>query len=163
MPVFVYTALTDNGRVQRGERVAASPQILARELAVAGLLVEKIREKGPLRGLFSRRIAGEVVLMFTHEFTALLRAGLTVPEALAAVSERKDAVKLGAILGQVLEAVRAGTPLSDAAAGFPEAFDEVFVSALRTGEKTGDFTTPLQRYQDYLRTRLVDSLKFGKG
>jgi type IV pilus assembly protein PilC len=54
----------------------------------------------------------------------------------------------------VREDVGNGVALSEACARHPEAFDRLYLAALRTGEKTGDFAAVLARYQDYLRHRV---------
>jgi len=144
------------GEVVQGQRLAPSSEALRNELAERGWLPETVRPVHSFGRWVSRRgVSGEVVLLFTHELSALLEAGLTVPEALATASDREDAPRLSAVLNRVLEAVRRGERLSDACARYPEAFDEVFVSALRTGERSGDLVTSLRRFQQDLSRRLA--------
>lgn len=59
------------------------------------------------------------------------------------------------MLGRVYEDVRNGVPLPEACARYPEAFDRLYIAALRTAEKTGDLPGVLKRYQDYLRHRVA--------
>ncbi len=156
MPLYVYTALSENGAQVTGEQAAASLQELNRELAEKGLLVQHIRRKRGGTRLFSRRrIKPEAFLLYNQEFMALARAGLTVPEALALAANRPDNPGLGQILRKVLEDVRGGVSFSEACARHPEAFDVLYVSALKTGEKTGDLANILARYQDYLKHRVA--------
>jgi type IV pilus assembly protein PilC len=154
MPAFSYTALTAQGTPARGESVASSPEALRAELAARGLLVQSIRAKrasGPRLG----RARAEEFLVVVQEFTALVRAGLTIPESLALICERPDHPRLGQTLARVLEDVRGGAILSEACARHPETFDALFVSSLKTGERTGDLAGVLERYRDYLRRRVA--------
>ena len=155
MPLFIYTAFTDQGVRLTGEVAADSEQALRIELAGRGLLVRELRPKRAGLGLPTRRIRPEEFALFNQEFMALVRAGLTIPDALALAANRPDSPALGSILTRVHEDVRNGVPLSDACARHPEAFERLYLATLRTGEKTGDLARVLARYQDYLRRRVA--------
>lgn len=163
MPAYRYRALSADGTLTAGERIAASPEALREELARQGWLVDRVAAAragswGPGR----RPVNRERVLLFNTELIALLRAGLPVPEALATAAERGDAPRLSRILARTLEDVRAGSRLSEAAARHPELFDEVYLSALRIGERSGDLAGALARYQDDLRRRIAVRKKVGQ-
>ena len=155
MPHYAYIALAENGATLTGESVAASEEALRAELSGRGFLVQQVRPKGAGLGLRARRVRPEEFALFNQEFMALARAGLTVPDALALASDRPDSPMLAKVLVRVLEDVRNGVSLSDACARHPEAFERLYLAAVRTGEKTGDFAAVLARYQDYLRHRVA--------
>jgi type IV pilus assembly protein PilC len=155
MPLYAYVALAENGAHITGETVAASEEALRTELSGRGLLVQQVRSKRSGLGLRARRVRPEEFALFNQEFMALVRAGLTVLNALALASDRPDSPALGKILARVHEDVRNGVSLSDACARHPEAFERLYVAAVRTGEKTGDLAGVLARYQDYLRHRVA--------
>lgn len=156
MPLYVYTALTDRGVLAAGEQAATSVESLRAELAARGLLVQNIRPKrGGIRFFRRQRISPEDFQLFNQEFMALARAGLTIPDALALASNRPDNPLLGRILQRVLEDVRGGASFSEACARHPDAFEALYISALRTGEKTGNLAEVLARYQDYLRHKVA--------
>lgn len=154
MPLYAYVAIAENGVTVSGERVAPSESVLRDELGGRGLLVQRVRARRRA-GLGARRVRPEEFALFNQEFTALLRAGLTVPDALALASNRGDSPALGKVLARVHEDVREGVALSQACARHPEAFDGLYLAALRTGEKTGDFAVVLKRYQEHLRHRVA--------
>lgn len=162
MPLYAYVALTESGACLAGETVAASEAALRTELSRRGLLVQKIRTRSAQGWLRARRIPPEELALFNQEFMALARAGLTVPDALALASQRPDCPRLGMILERVHEDVRNGLSLSGACARHPEAFDAVYLAAVRTGEKTGEFAAVLSRYHDYLRRRVALRKKVGQ-
>ena len=156
MPLYSYTALTEAGVRVTGEGVATSVQELTQELAGKGLLIQRIQKRRAGFKLFHRgRVKPEEFLLFNQEFIALVRAGLTIPEALQLAANRPDNPGLGQMLQRVLEDVRGGVILSEACARHREVFDALYVSALKTGEKTGDLPNVLIRYQDYLRHRVA--------
>ena len=156
MPTFTYKALTDSGTTVNGEKVAVSRNALNEELAREGLLVQQVRQKRTGRSFQWRRgVSPEAFLLFNHELMALIRAGLTLPDALALAAERPDEPELGGTLQNVLEAVRGGKLFSQACAQHPAVFDELYVATLRTGEKTGALSDALRHYQDYLKHKVA--------
>jgi len=164
LPLFAYTAVSENGATVSGEAVAISEHALRSELSGHGLLVQRLRAKrGSLGGwLPARRVRPEEFSLFNQEFMALVRAGLTVPDALALAAQRPDSPRLAKMLERVREDVATGLALSEACARQPEAFDALYLAALRTGEKTGDFTGVLGRYQELLRHRIAVRKKVGQ-
>lgn len=155
MPAFAYVALLSTGVRIREEAVADSEDALRADLAKRGLLVQSVREKRSRMGLRAGRVSPEEFALFNQEFMALIRAGLTVPDALALAAKRPDSPALGQMLGRVLHDVQNGALLSEACARHPEAFERLYVAALRTGEKTGDLFLVLGRYHDYLKHRVA--------
>ena len=154
MPAFAYVALLPTGVRVREEAVADSEAALREDLAGRGLLVQSVRERRGM-GPRSGRVSPEAFALFNQEFMALIRAGLTVPDALALAAKRPDSPVLGRILARVLHDVQNGAPLSEACARHPEAFERLYLAALRTGEKTGDLVQVLARYHDYLKHRVA--------
>jgi type IV pilus assembly protein PilC len=155
MPLYAYEALGENGACLKGESVAASEDALRAELSGRGLLLQRVRSRRSGRRFGARRVRPEDFALFNQEFMSLLRAGLTVPDALALAADRPDSPGLGHILVRVNEDVRGGVALSDACSRHAEAFDRLYLAALRTGERTGDFAGVLARYQEYLRHRVA--------
>jgi type IV pilus assembly protein PilC len=154
MPLYAYVALAENGASLTGESVADSEEALRVELSGKGLLVQQVRAKRSGFGLH-RRVRPEEFALFNQEFMALARAGLTVLDALALASDRPDSPALGRILRRVHADVRDGLSLSEACARHPEAFEPMYLAAVRTGEKTGDLAGVFARYQEYLKHRVA--------
>ncbi len=157
MPVFEYRAITEQGVITQGEAAAASAEDARAELSGRGLIVQSLRERRAGLSLFRRRqrVHPEEFLTFNQELIALVRAGLTLPEALRIVSDRPASPALSRVLERVEQDVRKGSALSDACGQHPDVFDGLFIAALRTGEKTGNLAEVLRRYQANLRHRIA--------
>ncbi len=154
MPKFSYTVLSENGVVTTGDAHAVSSEELKLKLEGDGLRVQSIRRA--TSALLRRKAAdSESLLLFNQEFLALLRAGLTVSDALALTLDHPERNELGYVLADVHRAVQEGKLLSEACARHPEVFDPLYISAIRTGEKTGDLVSVLVRHQDYLRRQMT--------
>lgn len=162
MPIYVYTALAPNGATTVGERAASTIDELAEELGRQELRIQSVQLKradGKWRIFRRQKITPEAFALFNQEFISLVRAGLTIPEALKLGAVQPDQPVLAAVLERVLEDVLAGRLLSDACALRPEVFDPIYVSALRTGEKTGSLVEVLSKYQESLKNRVAFSKK----
>ena len=72
------------------------------ELAGKGLLVQELKAKRTAIGFGTRRVRPEEFALFNQEFMALIRAGLTIPDALALAANRPDSPNLGRILMRVV-------------------------------------------------------------
>lgn len=153
MPIYRYSVLSENGQPVQGSEAAASTDELRESLARRGYLVQSIQRQG--RGMRSRRVRPEDLLLFIQEFCALTRAGMTVTSALELARHRPDSPALGSMLSQALSDVQGGASFHDACAKFPEVFDRLYLSALLTSEKTGDLVGALTRYLSYLRMRVT--------
>src|SRR5215469_13401661 len=108
MPLYIYVALGENGAQVSGESAADSEAALRTELAARGLFVQQVRAKRSALSWGGPRVSVEEFTLFNQEFIALVRAGLTVPDALALASQRPDAPALARVLSRVLEDVRNG-------------------------------------------------------
>jgi len=162
MPVYIYTALAENGTQTQGEESALSEQALREDLSRRGLMAQVLRVKRSGLGFSTRqRIKPENFLLLNQEFTALLRAGLTIPEALRLASDRPDNPQLSQVMRNVEELVRGGLSLSEACAQHGDVFDGLYLAALRTGEKTGTLPQVLAKYQVNLRHRVELMRKVG--
>lgn len=165
MPIFSYVALTKTGATVAGESAAVNAAELSAELARQELRVQTLEVKRDARrlpGFGRQRIKPEALLLFNQEFVALIRAGLTISDALKLCADRPDHPALGALLQSIGEAVRGGQSLSEACAAYTDVFEPLFVSALKTGEKTGGLVDVLGKYQESLKNRVAFNKKVGQ-
>lgn len=91
------------------------------------------------------------LLMFCQELLALLRAGLSIVEALEALIEHDGEAGSSGVLGTLLRSLREGQRLSSALAAQPQQFPPLFVGVVRAAEGTSDLPRSLARYIDYLQ------------
>lgn len=155
MPLYIYKALTPNGRELTREAAAPDEAQLRQELESQGLMVRAIRPKrGPFFPFGGGKVQAADFLQCNQELITLLKAGLTLPESLELVAERPGSPFFTSVLKRVLGDVRAGTPFSAACAKYPRVFDGLYLSSLKTGERMGNLASPLRRYQDYLQRKV---------
>jgi type IV pilus assembly protein PilC len=156
MPIYVYTALTSDGTELIREAAAPGVEELREQLEGQGLLVRGVRQKKTFFFVMGgQSVKARDFLQANQEFMVLLRAGMTVPEALELAADRPDNPVLSSILTRVLADIREGSQLSAACAKYPRVFDGLYLSSLKTGEKSGNLALPLSRYQEYLTQKIV--------
>ncbi len=155
MPIYIYRTVLLDGREAAKEATAANEEELRQELEGQGVLVKAIRPKRMIVGIWGgQRVRPGDFLRTNQEMATLLKAGLTLPEVLELAADRPESPFLALILRRVLEEIKTGTPFSTACAKYPRVFDGLYLSSLKTGERTGDLAKPLARYQDYLRQKV---------
>lgn len=156
MPLYVYKALTPTGNEFTREMTSPSEAELRRELERQGLLVKAVWQKRTsVLSFLGQRVKPEDFLQSNQELITLLKAGLTVPEALELAADRPGSPVLTSVLKRILQDVRGGMLFSAACAKYPKVFDGLYLSSLKTGERMGNLASPLGRYQDYLRQRVT--------
>ncbi len=85
----------------------------------------------------SRRVAGAKVTEFTTQLATLSGAGIPVAKALMILEGQARPGPFKLVLSELLEDVSGGTPLSEALAKHPGAFDTLYASMVKAGEAGG--------------------------
>jgi type IV pilus assembly protein PilC len=103
-----------------------------------------------LGGSSKRKVKQADFLLFNQQLSALLRAGIPVLQAITLLKNRSASSSLRAVLVDVEERIKGGTPLSDAfeAQGI---FPRIYTASILSGEKSGALDEVLLRFVDYLK------------
>ncbi len=150
---FHVTAL-DAARAVTTCELNATDEADARRQALArGLRVLSV---GSMRLKFSGR-SRLALVPFTNELVALLDAGLSLVEALDALTEKERDVATRSLLDAVRTRLYEGQSLSSALAEFPNSFPTLYVATVRASERSGAITQALQRFVAYQER--IDVLK----
>jgi general secretion pathway protein F len=132
----------------------AHRQAIARGLRV--LAIQAARWKGSRRARLS-------LVAFSNELIALLEAGLSLVEAIDALTEKERDESVRHLLGGVRQRLREGQSLSTALGEFPSSFPALYVATVRASERSGAIAEALRRFVTYqqqidlLKKRLVNA------
>lgn len=144
-----YRGLTARGALEARRLTAASAEEASRLARQSGLDVVEVRASGVSLTLFPARRHFDLAL-FAHELIALLRAGLSLIEALETLAERQqEAGQDHAVLAELVRRMREGQSFSQALQAFPECFPELFAASIAASEQTGEMQDALMRYVRY--------------
>jgi type IV pilus assembly protein PilC len=92
-----------------------------------------------------------LLLVFSQELAALLKAGLPLFQSLDVMLERQRDPLLRQSLATVREKVKSGTALSDAFRQEGELYPPIFAASLVAGERSGNLDSVLRRFSQHLR------------
>lgn len=151
MPNFRYRAITEKGAVVEGVICAESREAVLDDLSRKGLLPSDIRRT--VFSFSSVRVAEDEFLFFIGEFSALIRSGIPIPEALGVITDQRGRSPLLAVVNQVRMDVLKGARLSEALVRHPSIFEALFLALIRVGERSGDLASSLRQYQKLLERK----------
>ena len=90
------------------------------------------------------------LLVFTRQFTAMVRSNLQLVQALESLARETPRRKLRLALDDVLSQVRAGREFDLALADHPKIFNSTYVAVVRAGMQSGQLGEALLQVSEYL-------------
>ncbi len=87
---------------------------------------------------------------FTRQLAVFVKAGIPITEALVIIGDETEDVALRRTLSSMVEQLRNGGTLSDAAKEHPEAFPAYYIGILQSAELTGRLDESLDNLAGYL-------------
>ena len=156
MPAFAYEALDSSGRTQRGVLQGDNARAVRASLRERGLNpldVAPVAATQAPGSLFRRGLSGAQLALLTRQLATLLKAGLPIDEALAALTEQNDDTRSRALMAALRARVIEGANLATALADAPDSFPEIYRASIAAGEQSGRLDQVLMRLADYSEAR----------
>lgn len=167
MPSFNYKAVDKLGRQAMGQMDAQNEADLEIRLERMGLDLITFRPARRSTSLINRnKISRQDLVMFCFQLEQLASAGVPILDALNDLQESNENPFFQKVIGALSAEVEGGKLLSQALAEHPNVFDEVFVSLVEAGEKTGQLPEVFNnlfnniRWQDELITQTKKLLAY---
>lgn len=151
MAIFAYRAVDAEGRLSTGNLDAANAIDLELRLKRLGLDLVTFQSVKKSRAARSRRITRAELITFCFHLSQLLKAGVTIIEALTDLRDTVDNPGFRQVLASLLEDIEGGLTLSDAMAHHGYCFDGVFVALVRAGEESGQLNVVLDELTENLK------------
>jgi type IV pilus assembly protein PilC len=153
MPQFKYEGRNIKGRRQTGTIVSASKRDAIMKLRQKGIKVIEITEV-PQTILNKEITFGKAVklkdfVIYLRQFATLIKAGVSIVDSTRILASQTESKALKKALIDVEESLRAGNPLSAAAAKHPRVFPPMFVNMVKAGEAGGNMDETLERLADH--------------
>lgn len=105
-----------------------------------------------------KKISAQELMLFTKHFSTMIKAGITVPQALASLSSQIKSNKFKKIVGDILSEVENGQSLYKALFKYKETFGSFYISIIEISEKSGT----LEENLDYLSSQLSKEFNLRK-
>jgi len=184
MAVFEYKGLNAGGKNVTGLKEAESAKALRAALRKDGVFLTDIvgQSDGKMGGkpgapqsvlsggdVNLRKLAGggintDDIAVMTRQLATLLKAGVSLVEALTAMVDQVEKEKLKRILSDVKQRVNEGSSLGDALNTHVKVFGPLFVNMIRAGESSGALDAVLMRLAEFtegqarLRQKIVGAM-----
>jgi type IV pilus assembly protein PilC len=160
MPLFKYKAIDPEGKFISGSLDAGNSNDLEVRLEKMDLDLVTFKQKNPGADLFGRnKIGRRDLINFSFYLEQLTRAGVPILEGLTDLRDGEENPTFRDIITGVLEAIEGGNTFSQALELYPKIFDNVFVSLIRVGERSGKMSevlvdiTETLKWQDELLSK----------
>jgi type II secretory pathway component PulF len=88
-----------------------------------------------------RRVNRKDITAFTRELSALVAAGIPIPQALDSLGEEKENPELRDVVLSIADSVQKGAALSASLEEHPRLFGKLYASMVRVGEEAGQLPT----------------------
>jgi len=171
MPRFAFEVIGASGTIVRGTLDATSSASALEQLTAEGQMPVSLRETGQVAHILER-LLGAIGLarfdyrLFLQELGVLLKAGMPVERALAALESISPNRQHTTRLGQILARVRAGEPLSAATAALLREAPAYVPRLIAAGEASGQLADIVTRLSSgltrakALKDRMISGLTY---
>ncbi|HEY5739644.1 MAG TPA: type II secretion system F family protein [Gammaproteobacteria bacterium] len=138
MPLYQYKAIDASGKFISGSLDAGNINDLELRLEKMEMDLVTYKQKEPGSDLFGRnKISRRDLINFSFYLEQLTRAGVPILEGLTDLRDGEENPTFRDVITGVIEAIEGGNSFSQALGLYPKIFDEVFVSLIRVGERSG--------------------------
>lgn len=150
MANYSYEALNKaDNKVKKGSMEGASPEAVSAELKRQGLTPISVKEQSALNKDLNIEIGGKPkprdLSVFCHQFVSMIKAGVSMIDALRMLVDSTENKKLKATLEEVRKDVEKGDTLSGALSQHPKIFPSLMISMAAAGEASGKLDVSLER------------------
>ena len=174
MAMFQYMGKSLEGQSVQGEIMATSSQEAIQRLRQQDMFITRLTEKSGW-GLDSRqwyvslkkpRVSSKDLVLFTHQFATLVRAGVPLLECLDIVGTEVENPEWQPVLSRIRTEVEQGALLAQALGHFPTIFHDFYRRMVEAGESTGRLDESLSQLAGYLdkqaqlRAKIISALSY---
>ncbi|MBT3289938.1 MAG: type II secretion system F family protein [Victivallales bacterium] len=159
MTMYRYNAITRSGRPVTGTIDAEALEEAGQLLLGRGLTpIELGAASNPLHlpnlgkiWAASRPIRSRDLILFTKQFSTMLKAGMSVMRLLQVLEEQTENSKLRRVTHDILDRVQQGESLHGAFAEHPKVFPALYYNMISAGEASGALPQVLERLTQILQ------------
>jgi len=173
MPVFEYKGIGPGGKPAKGFVESDNAKNARVRLKQKGVFVSDIIEKkgvknipGQKNSTFKGTVKLRNLTTMIRQLSTLVKARIPLDEALAALIEQTDDMKLKTILAQIRDSVNEGKSLAASVKQFPRVFTPLYSSMIQVGEASGNLDLVLARLANFaeaqyaLRNKVIGAMAY---
>lgn len=160
MQKFVYLGINREGKRVRGDLVATNLPDAERQLAQMGIELLSLKVyQNSFAFLKRKRVSNKDIITMTFQIEQLLRSGVPLLDILNDMQASFPAGYFRDVLAGLYDSMLNGATFAEALSRYPDEFNEVYISLVAIGEKTGQLELILHdlgvnmRWQDELESK----------
>lgn len=166
---YTYKALDQNrNRIVKGTVQAKNEYALEQILSESNLALISFKKinKSALNFAFLERITSKDLISFFIHLEQLEKAGVPLLDSLSDLKEFSDNQKIRDISADLYESVKGGKMLSEAMEKHKKIFDQVMISLIRMGEKTGSLQSAFKniyenlKWSDGIKRKTIKAIRY---
>lgn len=151
MSRYDYVARDLNGAIINGIMEADDDRDVRGRLKQRGFYATSITVVRERRSLGQRRkIRSEEIAVLAEQLAVMIDSGLPLPRCLTALARQNKSERLKQIIDELRQDIENGAAFADSLAKHPEAFSDLFVGLVRSGEVGGVLGKVLHQLSNYL-------------
>jgi type IV pilus assembly protein PilC len=161
MPKFSYAAIDSSGATVEGTQKADTIGDARSALLGRNLYPVKLEEKrGAMQiELTAEKVKKKELMHFTRQLAVFVKAGIPITEALDIIGDETSDVALRRTISAMVEDLRNGGTLADAAAKHENCFPKYYMGILQSAELTGKLDETLENLAGYLEREIETKSK----
>ncbi len=150
MGKFLYKAKNDKGEIISGTVNASNESAAERVLYKNKLFVTELKADSVFiaKSIFTKKVSLRDKSIFARQLATMIESGLPLTKAISIQVTQTEAEHLKSIYQDIYTDLQEGHAFSTALSKYPEAFDQVFVSVVKSGETTGNLEIVLKQMAD---------------
>lgn len=90
------------------------------------------------------------IMNFTNQLAVMVKAGISLQDALEAIGEKQDNMKFKDILLDIKFKIEEGKSFSQALSCYPDVFSNIYINMVAAAEISGSLSEMLQKLSEYL-------------
>ena len=151
MPLYTYKAIDTRGKSVLGRVEAVNLFDLEQRLSRMDLDLVSGAPSSHQTRFLGGKVSRQDLINFCFHLEQLANAGVPVLEGLTDLRESVESARFREVVAGLIESIEGGRSLSQALGEFPEVFNKVFVSLVRSGEQTGKLPEVLTSLTEMLK------------
>lgn len=149
MASFKYEAINTAGKIMKGTIEVETAEKAREEVKRMGYTPVSIEQQGVLdKDInigFKKKPSARDLSVFCRQFVSMLRAGVTIMDALKMLCEATENTSLRNAIQQIRISTEKGEPLSTAFGEHPDVFPELMEKMVAAGEASGSLDVAVER------------------
>lgn len=148
MPTYTYSIRSKEDKLEKGLVQATNRSEAVAKVNKLGGTVMEVKEVKVGQGGFSlglSRLSLKDRIIFTEQLSVMIKAGITLVQALKGLQEETSNKALARVLAQLVSDIEGGEAFSQALSKHPKVFSRIYCEMVRSSEKTGNLSEVLSR------------------